>query len=156
MADKDTLWTAVKAAYDASFLLPITSVNDRTATSIGSAQNTVGTAAAEQLIGLWPHYTEVAFSVTDTGHLAVAIRGTVAILLERASVGSEQAAKEWQEVFGDSGMMRRIKVTGPRGHPTPKSNAPDKTSAGAVKRGWSDTLSLPIGTLPSHRTVNND
>lgn len=146
MADKDTLWTAVKAAYVTEALLPITNIHDETATSIN---DTVGTEAARQLIGIWPSYAEVTFAIANEAHLMVAIEGTVAILQRRGGTSSATAKRQWDDVFGEGGMLVRLKLTSPRGHLGPSSNSGVTQKAETVNgqrvRPWSDPVSLPGG-----------
>lgn len=154
MADKDVLWTAVKAAYAEATLLPLTSIHDRTATTIGASQDAVGTSAAEHVIGLWPSCVESEFDIADVTHLANAIEGTVAVLYKRGGTSSAVAKEEWDAVFGDSGLMSKLRRTTVRGRRGPSTSGPDTSSSGGDLRPWSDNKSMPVGFLPARRGVN--
>jgi hypothetical protein len=153
MADKDTLWTAVKTAYDAEILKPLTNINDRNATAI---DNTYGTECANQCIGLWAMHTEVDYDVDDAGHLAVSIRGVFAILLQRGGGGSSTANKEFDKVFSDGGLMTKIKSTGPRSRQSPVTSGPDVSVDNTNQEPYSHFNSLPVGFLPSSKGVSAD
>lgn len=158
MADKDTLWTAVKAGYATDLLLGLTNIYDRPATAI---DDTVGTAAAQQTIDYFPLYGEVVYDAADTKHVAVAIRGVIAVLLERGGVSAELARDEWGEVFGDGGLLSKLRSVGPRARQGPTTNSgvtqkAETMANGSRVRGWSDRESLPLGIMPSRRSVNYD
>lgn len=139
MADKDTVWTAVKARYDSASLISLTNINDRDQTAI---DDTVGTEAANGTLNLWPAYAQVEFDVSDGLHLEVAVRGTIAMLYERGGTSTDVAKIEWEEVFSNDGLMGKLKRTGPRGHQAPSSNSgvttSSESSAGRNVMGWSD------------------
>ena len=157
MADKDTLWTAVKTRYDADGLIALTNLHDRDQDAI---DDTAGTEAANGVINLWPMYAEETFDVSDNLHLEVAVRGVIAMLWERGGSSAEIAKVEWDEVFSDEGLMGRLRGTGARGRQTPSSNSgvtqkAEGTSTGARYRGWADRESLPTGYMPN-RIVAED
>ena len=77
MADKDTVWTAVTARYADAGLISLTNIRSRAASATSTA---VGTEAANGVLGLWPAYAQVVFDVSDTLHIEVAVRGTIAML----------------------------------------------------------------------------
>lgn len=157
MGDKDTLWTAVKAAYDADVLLPLTGIHDRASSSMGAAHDVVGTAAAQQAIDYFPLYVEAAFLVDDSQHLAVAIRGTYAVLLERGGVSSAIAAKEFQEVWGEEGLAQRLRRISARGRRGPSTSGPDVSSGIGEVKPWSRRGSMPTGFMPQRRgAFDND
>ena len=59
--------------------------------------------------------------------------------------------------FGTDGVISRVRRTGPRGHPEPKSNSgvtQKAESTGGNVRGWSDRESYPTGFLPVRRSVS--
>jgi len=150
MADKDTLWTNVKAAYATDLLLPLTNIHDATAIAIDDA---VGTAAAQQAIDYFVMYAETTFVITTSTHNAVGIRATIAVLLERGGVSSALAREEWDEVFGDTGLLSKVKKTGARGRQafTTNSNmtqASGLTSSGKRRKPWGDVESLPVNYMP--------
>ena len=119
MADKDTIWTAVKLRYDADGLITLTNTRDRTATTI---DDTAGTEAANGVINIWPAYAQVTFDVSDNLHVEVAVRGTIANLWERGGSAASIAKVEWDEVFSADGLISKVRETGPRGRQGPTSN----------------------------------
>lgn len=155
MASKDTVWAYVKTIYDATGLLTLTNVRDRSATTI---DDTVGTAAALSVLNLWPAYTQVDFDVADALHLEVAARGVIAILWERGGAATSIEKTKWDAIFGPGGLADAVKKTGSRGRPGPSSNSTIRTSAenddGATHYGWSDRKSLPPGILPSAAPID--
>ena len=157
MADKDTVWTAVKSRYDIDGLIALTNIRDRSAVAI---DDTVGTEAANGVINLWPMYAQETFDVSDNMHLEVAVRGVIAMLWERGGSSAEIAKVEWDEVFSDDGLMGRLRGTGARGRQTPSSNSgvtqkAEGTSTGARYRGWADRESLPTGYMPIRTTASD-
>lgn len=153
MADKDTVWTAVKSAYDSDGLISLTNVRDNAATTI---DDTAGTSAADHALNLWPLYAEIDFDVLDLRHLAVAIRAVIAVLWERGGVGTAAGQQEWKEVFSDEdGLMSRLRRTESRGQGGPSTSGPDVTTTGREVRPWSARESMPVGYLPGVRRVND-
>ena len=152
MADKDTVWTAVKAGYATDILIPLTNIMDR---SVSAIDDTVGTAAAQQCIDYWALYAEVAFDVSDSVHLAIAVRGTIVVLMERGGVSSEMAQLEWDEVFGTNGLLGRLRKIGARGRQGPVTNSNLRQATGLVNGRrlvpWSQAY--PLGTHPSDRVA---
>ena len=142
------LWTAVVAAYDEQSLVELTRVND---TSNNSINTTAGQSAAQHVIDLWALHAQVDYDSTDSAHVAVGIRATIAVLWERGGVSSQAAKVEWDEVYGDGGLMEKLRRTGARGRMTPASNAPDRTSSGKEVQPWSK--SVPNGIYPNDSTV---
>ena len=156
MADKDTIWTAVKARYDNSGLISLTNIRSRSASTV---EDTVGTEAASGVLGLWPAYAQEAFDVADTLHLEVAVRGTIAMLWERGGSSASIAKVEWDEVFSAEGLMGKLRRTGARGRQGPSTNSGVTQKAEAVngrrRRGWSDEASLPVNYLPRDTLAEN-
>lgn len=149
MADKDTLWAYVKTVYDDDGLKTLTNIRDRDATAI---DDDVGTAAAFSTINLWPIYAQVAFDVDDATHLEVAAFGVIATLWARGGTAQSIQQVSWDHVFGDGGLIEKVRRTGPRAHRAPKSNSSIQTSAenenGVTPYGWSDRKNVPPGILP--------
>jgi len=157
MADQDTLWAYVKTVYDSDGLVTLTNIRDRDATT---ANETVGTSAALSTIRLWPLYAQVAFDVSDVAHLEVATFGVIATLWQRGGTAQSILQVSWDAVFGEGGMVEKLRRTDPRSHRGPKSNSAIQTSRedenGDTPYGWSDRKSLPPGTLPSIFSPHND
>lgn len=152
MADADTLWTAVVSSYASSLLIELTNQRDPSATAI---ETTVGTAAAQAIIDLWPMYVQSDFDVTDARHLQVAILGTVAMLYRRGGAASEVEQAKWNEVFGSDGLAAKLRSTDPRARSGPASNSDvassNETIGGRRVLGWSDRRNLPANLLPPRR-----
>jgi hypothetical protein len=147
------LWTAVKADYDADGLITLTNIKNRAATTIN---DTVGTAAAQAVINLWPAYAQTAYDAANDLHVEAAEMGVIAVLWRRGGSSSTIEQVKWDEVFGESGVISKIRNTGPRARMAPVSNsgvdqAPERTPDGSPVRGWADRESLPPGFL-SYRT----
>lgn len=154
MADQDDLWAYVESVYDAAGLLTLTNIRDRSATSVDDA---VGVAAALSVIRLWPAYAQTTFDVSDGLHLEVAAAGVIALLWRRGGAATSIEQVKWDTVFGDDGMVSKVKRTDPRGRPGPSSNSGTITSQESGTRyGWSDRRSLPYGIMPSTRDTGND
>lgn len=142
-----TLWTSVTSAYDAAGLITLTNIRDRSAASIDT---TAGESAAQEVIDLWPIYAQETFDATDSTHLAVGRRATIAVLWQRGGTATQIAKVEWDEVFGDDGMISKVKRTGPRARAGPTTNSgiqqsSERTTSGERVRGWSDPAALPDG-----------
>jgi phage gpG-like protein len=150
MTDQSELWAAVKVSYDANGLIALSNIRDRTASAV---DDTVGTDAALQVIDLWPLYAQVAYDNTDSQHLAVAKRGTIAVLYERGGSSSAIAKVEWDEVFGDGGLIIRPGVYAPRIPTDTTANQGVDTMAratfdkGAKVARWERKLANPSAAL---------
>ena len=154
MADKDTLWAYVKTVYNSTGLTTLTNIGAPEATAI---DNDVGTAAALSTINLWPAYAQVSFDVSDALHLEVAAVGVIALLWRRGGASSEIEQVKWDTVFGDGGMIEKVRRTDPRAHRGPKSNSGTITSQeSGTQYGWSDKAALPPGYLPSTFDTNSE
>jgi hypothetical protein len=149
------LWNAVVASYDAEGLLALTNIRDRTATSVNTA---VGQSAAQAVIDLWPAYAQEPFDATDPLHLEVGKRATIAVLWSRGGTSAEIARVEWAEVFGDGGMVEKVRRTGARSRGGPATNSELVVSRdsqeGRAAYGWSDRRAMPHGILPSRHVVD--
>lgn len=157
MTDASDLWTAVKADYPEASLLTLTNIKDNSATSIN---DTNGEAAAQAVINLWPIYAQNTYDSTDATHVEVAEMGVIAVLWRRGGSAIEIAKIEWDEVFGDDGMISKVKRTDPRGRPFPVTNSGTKQSSelinGQRKYGWSDTKSLPNNSVLPRDVIAED
>jgi hypothetical protein len=157
MADKDTIWTAVKARYDSAGLTTLTNILDPSQTTV---DDTVGTEAANGVLNLWPAYAQVAFDINDGTHTEAAVLGTIATLWRRGGSSTTIEQVKWDEVFGPDGIIAKIRRTNPRAHGVPSSNSgvsqkAEQTSAGGRYRGWSDRESLPAHYMPRRTTVSD-
>jgi hypothetical protein len=154
MAAKDTLWAYVKTVYSAEGLLTLTNIQDRSATAI---DDTVGLAASDSVINLWPAYAQVAFDETNALHLEVAVEGVIAMLWRRGGSSTSIEQVKWDTVFGASGTIEKLRRTSPRARSGPSSNSSTITSTPRTNRyGWSDTASLPPGFLPRSSGLGTD
>lgn len=149
------LWAAVVADYDTDGLISLTNIRDRSATTIDTA---VGEAAAQAVINLWPIYAQVDYDPSNAVHVEVAELGVIAMLWRRGGSSSAIEQVKWEEVWGDDGMVTRLRRTGPRGRQRPSSNsgvqqAPERDASGRAVRGWSDLQSLPPNYMPLRRSV---
>lgn len=156
MSATTELWAAVVTSYDSAGLVTLTNIRDRAATTINT---TAGEDAAGDVINLWPIYAQVDYDSTDAKHVAVGKLGVIALLWRRGGSASAIEQVKWDEVFGDEGMISRLKRTGPRGHAAPSTNSAvqqslESTTDGRQVRGWSDPDAIPNGLLPLRRTVD--
>ena len=153
MAAQDDLWGYVQAVYDTDGLISLTNIRDRSASAI---DNDVGTAAALSAIRLWPAYAQTAFDETDGLHLEVGAKAVIAVLWERGGSSSSIAEVKWDTVYGETGLISKVRATSPRGRPGPSSNSGTLTSSeSGTVYGWSDPASLPTGYLPSSFDANS-
>lgn len=152
------LWAAVVVSYDNSGLVTLTNIRDRSQTAITTA---VGEDAALGVLNLWPAFAQVDYDATDNLHIEVAKLGTIAILWRRGGSATTIEQVKWDEVFSPDGLISKVKRTGPRGRQGPKTNSnltqpSGLTSAGGRKLPWSHEASMPLGIMPSDRSVNSD
>ena len=159
MTAASDLWVSVVANYESEGLINLTNPRDNNATSITTAY---GQTAAQEVIDLFPIYGQVTYDETSTLHVAVGRRATIAVLYSRGGTSSTIAEVEWTDVFGDSGIITKLKRTSARARQGPNSNSgvqqkSELTSSGGKVRGWSDPDSLPGGRsyLP-RRTIAED
>jgi hypothetical protein len=155
MTDATDLWTSVVANHEAEGLVNLTNPRDNTAVS---ADTTFGQSAAQEVIDLFPLYGQVAYDASNSQHVAVARYGVIAVLYQRGGTSSAIAEVEWKEIFGDDGMLSKLKRTGARARQGPSSNSgvtqkSELTSNGRRRRGWSDVESLPGGRSWMPRSV---
>lgn len=144
------LWTAVKTRYDEAGLRTLTNIRDRSQASI---DDTAGESAAQTVITLFSVYAQVVYDASEDVHLEVAVEGVIATLWKRGGTSAEIAKVRWDDVFGEGGLLEKVKRTDPRSHRGPSSNsnvrqASGLTAGGRRKRGWSDEDSLPTNHLP--------
>jgi hypothetical protein len=148
------LWSAVVTSYNSDDLVSLTNIRDRSATTITTA---VGQDAAQGVVDLWPIYAQADFDTANAQHVEVAKRGVIALLWSRGGTAASVAKIEWDEIFGDQGMIAKLRNTGARSRPTPTTNSDLQASRldsdGTKKRPWSDQDSLPINYLPARRSA---
>ena len=152
------LWAAVKVDYDTDGLVTLTNIRNRAATTIN---DTVGEAAAQAVINLWPAYAQTAYDAANLLHVEVGEMAVIAVLWRRGGSSSTIEQVKWDEVFGDDGMLAKIRRTGPRGRMAPASNsgveqAPEQDAAGGPVRGWSDRESMPTNYLSLRRSASDE
>jgi hypothetical protein len=159
MTDATDLWDSVVANYESEGLINLTNPRDNNALAV---DGTYGGTAAQEVIDLFPLYGQVVYDAANAQHVAVGRRAVLAILYERGGTSSATASTEWAEVFGDDGLLSKLKRTSVRGRSSPSSNSgvsqrSELTSDGRRVRGWSDADSLPLGRrfLP-RRTIVED
>lgn len=157
MGAADDLWDAVVVTYDEDGLIALTNVRDRSATT---ANASAGLSAAQGVIDIWPAYAQVEYDPTNALHVEVAKRAAIAMLWSRGGSSSTIAKVEWDEVFGEGGLLEKIRRTGARGRQGPVTNSgvqsSSELSSGQAVRGWSDRESIPSQILPSRRTASGD
>lgn len=155
MTAASELWAAVKTRYDSDGLVTLTNIRNRSATAI---DDTVGTAAAQTVVDLWPLYAQTAYDSTNGAHVEVGCFGVVAVLWRRGGSSSQIEQVKWDEVFGDDGLIARVRRTEPRARGIPVSNSGVQQSSelvgGRPRRGWADPANLPANTLPSSRPAD--
>lgn len=149
------LWAAVEAAYETEGLISLTNLRDPSATAV---DDTVGESAAQHYIDLFPLFAQRAYDASDPQHVAIGLRGVVAILWERGGSATTIAEVKWREVFGDDGLLKQLRRTeGGRGRQAPKSNSGvrqrSELAGGRAVRGWSDPEALPYGRAYLPRRV---
>lgn len=150
MTDAQTLWSSVVANYPEPGLIDLTNIRDAAGSAIVTS---VGESAAQETIDLWPAWAEVDFDVDNATHVAVARRGVIAVLWRRGAASSTIEKEEWDAVFGDSGMISRVRRTGARAHEAPVTDGPQTNSSGTEVYGWSNDKSMPPGFMPRRRGV---
>ena len=147
MTSATELWASVVANNESEGLLNLTNPRDPNATVVDT---TYGESAAQEVIDLFPLYGQVVYVSTDSQHVAVGRRAVLAVLYQRGGTSSTIAEVEWKEVFGDDGLLTKLKRTSARARQGPKSNSgvsqkSELNSDGRRARGWSDPDSLPGG-----------
>lgn len=144
------LWAAVVVAYESKGLITLTNIRDRSASAIDT---TVGESAAQQVIDLFPLFVQADYDAADARHVAVGMRATIAELWERGGSAAKIAKIEGEEVYGDNGLMEKLRQTSSRARPEPDTNSGVTQSVeqidGQNVQGWSDLGSQARGTMPS-------
>ena len=146
MSDATDLWEIVTTSYEAEGLITLTNIRDPAATTVDAD---FGADAAQEVIDLFPLYGQVEYDATNTQHKTVAKRGVIAVLWERGGSSSTVSEVEWKEVFGEGGLLEKLKRTDVRARSAPSSNSGVRNSQEKVNGrpvlGWSDPASLPGG-----------
>ncbi len=144
------LWAAVVASYPAHILVELTNLGAPEATSVSTA---VGEDAAQAVIDLWPIYAQEDYDASNATHVQVGKIATLSMLAKRTGKTQSAATVEWDQVFGDDGMIAKLKKTSARSWPAPQTNSGVSSSRdtidGVATRGWADHAALPMGILPS-------
>lgn len=152
----EAVWNAVLDSYDEDGLITLTNIRDRSATLISDS---VGNNAALAVVDLWTVYAQQEFDPDDHASVEVAKRGVIAVLWSRGGTSSSIAKIEWDEVFGDSGMIAKLRNTTSRARVAPSTNSgvqrSEETVNGRSVRPWSDRDALPHGFSPSRRIADN-
>ena len=141
------LWTDVVANYESEGLINLTNPRDNAASAVDT---TYGESAAQEVIDLFPIYGQVEYDAADSQHVTVGPRAVIAVLYERGGTSSSIAEVEWNQIFGDDGLITKLKRTSARARQGPSSNSgvrqkSELTSDRRRVRGWSDPESLPLG-----------
>lgn len=143
------------ANYEQEGLVNLTNPRDNNATAVDTAY---GHSAAQEVIDLFPIYAQVTFDVDNSQHVTVARRAVIAVLYARGGTAATITEVVWKDVFGEDGLMDRLKRTSARARPAPVSNSgvrqrSELTSDGQRSRGWSDPDALPGGRSYMPRRV---
>ena len=149
------VWTATKASKDAGTLRALTNPRDTSATA---PNDTVGTQAAADALAHWSSHAQTPFDAADPAHLAAAVEATIAQLWRRNAPSSEAASRTWSIVWGDSGLVSKLRDTGPRGAQAPLLGYAhdDRDSQGRRPYDYGDRRALPHGLLPRRRYRDED
>lgn len=146
------LWAATVAKYTSQTLVELTNADDRSGDSVSTA---VGEVCAQEVIDLWPIYAHVTYDDDDAQHVAVAVRGVVAVLMERGGASPEAAKAKFDEVFGGGGLIEKMRQGKARARITPTAASAD-SNVDVTRAGWGDSSSLPAGILPSRQSSDED
>lgn len=146
-ASASELWASVVDNYETNGLVTLTNPQDPAATLV---DDDYGISAAQEVIDLFSMHVQVDFDDDDSRHITVGRQGVIAVLYRRGGTSSTIAEVKWKEVFGDDGLMVKLKRTTARARQGPTSNSGVKqkselSSTGGKVRGWSDVASLPGG-----------
>lgn len=149
MTAASDLWAAVVAGYDSDGLVSLTNIRNRGATT---ADSNAGESAAQDVVDLWPLYAQAAYDPLDAQHVVVGKRAVIAVLWSRGGTASSIAKVEYDEVFGDEGLISKVRKTGARARPGPSSSSGSRASSevtsGRAVRPWSDPESISQTHLP--------
>jgi hypothetical protein len=148
------LWAAVKARYSDALLRPLTNYRDRTAVAI---DDSVGEAAAQTVISLWPVHVQEEYDPTNLVHVESGSFATLAVLEQRKSTSPKAAQQAWDRAFGAGGILEKVKNTGARGRTEPVHESATPIVNGRREPPWYARERVPPGVLPSaHRHLSDD
>jgi hypothetical protein len=85
----------------------------------------------------------------------------IAVLWRRGGSASAIEQVKWDEVFGDQGVVARLRRVSVRGRLSPRSNSgvqqkAERDENGQAVRGWSDRESLPVNYLPTRTGASEE
>ena len=145
MGTAEDLWTEVKTSYGTPLLTSLTG-GDRN----GSIPDDVkGVDAAQGVLDLWEPHVQAKYDAADRQHVEVAKRGVIAMLWSRGGTGAEVARVKWDDVFGDNGLMVKLRRTGSRGRISPeKGDTYSRDIGDRARPNWSDPSRRPANSLP--------
>jgi hypothetical protein len=151
------LWNAVLSDYDLDGLVTLTNTRDRSATTI---DHQAGRRAAQAVIDLFPVYAQAEFDYSNPQHVEAGELGVIAMLWRRGGSASAIENVKWESVFGDDGLISRIRKTQPRSRIRPTSNSGTQQSSelnsdGSKVYGWSDPAGMPAGWLTLPKSVED-
>ena len=86
--------------------------------------------------------------------------GVIAMLWRRGGTASAIENVKWETVFGDDGLIAKIRKTKPRARIVPTSNSGTQQSSelnsdGSKIYGWSDPAGLPAGFLSQPKAAED-
>ena len=146
MTDATDLWALVVASNEGEGLITLTNIRAPEATAILTA---FGEDAAQEVIDLWPLYAQDEYDATNSQHKTVAKRGVIAVLWERGGASSTISEVEWKEVFGEGGLLEKLRRTDSRSRSSPVSNSGvrqrSELANGRAVIPWSHPDALPGG-----------
>lgn len=150
LTDAETLWEATKDNYSAAGLISLTNIYVRDQDDI---DDDVGVSAAQHVLDLWPIHAQNDFDVTSATHVAVGVQAVIAVLWRRGGSATQIEQVKWETVFGDDGLLGKVRKTGPRAHGVPAISGNTKSKSEGTLSGrpiqpWADTGSLPVNFPP--------
>jgi hypothetical protein len=150
LTDAALLWQATRDAYSAAGLVTLTNITARSETSIN---DDAGTSAAQHVIDLWEIHAQTPFDILSTTHVAVGTQAVIAVLWRRGGSATQIEQVKWETVFGDDGLIGKVRKTGPRAHGVPAISGNTKSKREGTLQGgpilpWSDPGSLPVNFPP--------
>jgi hypothetical protein len=150
LSDAQLLWQATIGGYDEQGLVELTNVRTPSAITTNDA---VGVSAAQHVIDLWLMHAQVAFDILSSAHVAAGMQAVIAVLWRRGGSSTQIEQVKWDTVFGDDGLLGKVRKTGPRAHALPAISGNTKskregTLSGQPIQPWADPGSLPVNFPP--------